>query len=382
MPAAGHVNPTLSLVEELLRRGHRVTYAVGPNMLDAVAATGAEVLRLPSEMPAMPPNPQFTPERMATMMQHLMDDARHTFPLLREHFREDMPDAVCYDVATMTGRMLAVELGVPEICLVPNFASNENFSLREAIMSDSTGFDPEMFAEFSRRMEEFSTEMGVPAEPPMSGPPAPLNLVFLPREFQLAAETFDDRFRFIGPMLGSRADQPWQPRDEHAPVLFISLGTAFNNRPEFYQRCMSAFGGTRWQVAMSVGQHVDLDDLGEIPANFDVRRSFPQPSVLRHASVFLSHTGMNSTMESLYYGVPLVAVPQMPEQAANAARAEELGLGRRLDADTVTAEQLRETVEAVAADEAMRARLREMSAALRDCGGAVAGADALEAHLG
>jgi len=45
--------------------------------------------------------------------------------------------------------------------------------------------------------------------------------------------------------------------------------------------------------------------------------------VLRHARAFLSHAGMNSTMEALHYGVPLVALPQMPEQAANADRVVE-----------------------------------------------------------
>ncbi|MDQ1624321.1 MAG: hypothetical protein QOH19_2739 [Actinomycetota bacterium] len=61
-------------------------------------------------------------------------------------------------------------------------------------------------------------------------------------------------------------------------------------------------------------------------------------SVLRHADVFLSHAGMNSTMEALCFGVPLVTFPLRPEQEATARRVEELGLGRRLAAEGIRTE--------------------------------------------
>ena len=88
-------------------------------------------------------------------------------------------------------------------------------------------------------------------------------------------------------------------------------------------------------------------DLGAVPANVDVRAWFPQPAVLRHAAAFVSHAGMGSTMEALYYGVPLVCVPQMVEQEVNAARVAELGLGVRLDPEGLTADDLRAAVDAV-----------------------------------
>ncbi|QIZ38187.1 macrolide family glycosyltransferase [Saccharopolyspora sp. ASAGF58] len=381
MPAAGHVNPTLPLVAELLRRGHRVSYAIGREMASTVQASGAEILELPTELPKIPPQDQPGPPPVAKLMQFFIDDIRASFPPLRQRFRADPPDAVCFDVMTSTGRMLAQDLDVPAIALVPSFAANENFSLRDVLDADNAGFPTEAFAEFGSRMQQVGAEFGVRAELPFGAPPAELNLVFLPREFQLRADTFDQRFRFIGPLLGERAETPWKPRDPHAPLLFISLGTAFNNRPEFYRMCFEAFGGSHWQIAMSTGQHIDQAQLGAIPANFDVRASFPQPAVLRHATAFLSHTGMNSTMESLHAGVPLVAVPQMPEQAANAARVEELGLGRRLKPETLTATDLRAAVDTIAADEQVRANLDRMREIIRGCGGRGGGADALETYL-
>ncbi|WP_246868334.1 hypothetical protein [Saccharopolyspora sp. ASAGF58] len=76
-----------------------------------------------------------------------------------------------------------------------------------------------------------------------------------------------------------------------------------------------------------------------------------------------------------------MALPQIAEQAANADRVDELGLGRRLDASTLTAHQLRTTVNYVAADEQVRANLGAMRQIVRDCGGAIAGADARPPRL-
>jgi MGT family glycosyltransferase len=216
----------------------------------------------------------------------------------------------------------------------------------------------------------------------MAGPPASLNVVFIPREFQPAADTFDERFRFVGPSPGRRESGPgWLPAADGRPVLFISLGTAFNERPEFFRMCLQAFGDGVWQVAMAVGDRVDAGTLGPLPANVEVRPYFPQLAVLRRAAVFVSHAGMNSTMEALYDAVPLVTVPQMPEQEANARRVEELGLGRRLDPLALTPERLRAAVDEVTADEGIRANLAAMRTSIRGAGGSVAAADAIEARL-
>jgi UDP:flavonoid glycosyltransferase YjiC (YdhE family) len=83
----------------------------------------------------------------------------------------------------------------------------------------------------------------------------------------------------------------------------------------------------------------------------------------------------------LYYGVPLVCVPQMLEQEANAGRVVELGLGVRLDAAGITAADLRTAVDAVTTDAAMRTALDRMRTAVRGAGGAEAAADAIEEHL-
>ncbi|QGK69982.1 hypothetical protein GIY23_11020 [Allosaccharopolyspora coralli] len=382
-PAHGHVNPTLPLVEELTRRGHRVSYATGAALIPTVEAAGATGVTLPMEPPpGRSAAGQISAEHFAEMMRKQLTDARTSLPTLLTQFTADLPDAVCADMLALAGRMLAESLDVPDVALLPSFAANERFSLHEQLLPTSFDFQHPALTEILGEMRRFTASYGLNQTQQMfPPPPASLNLVFIPERFQIAAETFDHRFRFLGPAFGSRRrSESWQPAEAESPLLYISLGTLFNDRPEFYRMCFEAFADSPWQVAISVGQSVAPSDLGEIPTNVEVRQYFPQLAVLERASVFLSHAGMNSTMESLYHGVPLVTVPQMPEQEANARRVEELGLGRRVP-DDVDAGVLRKFVDDVGADEHIRSSVAAMRDTVRAQGGAVAGADALETSL-
>ncbi|GAO08055.1 macrolide glycosyltransferase [Streptomyces lydicamycinicus] len=378
----GHVNPTLPLVEELVRRGHRVDYATGAEHSEAVTKAGARWVELKLQSPEiLTPPRQFGLEEIQVWMRGMFAEMCAQYPVLRDYCAAESPDAICYDGMNWPARVVAENLGLPAVRFIPNFASNEEFSLFEDVMSEAGDENP-VLAALVADCADFAAEHGVTLTPEsiLNGTEN-LNLVSIPREFQPAGDTFDESFHFIGPSLGSREHaEPWSPADPESPVLFISLGTVFNDRPEFYRTCIEAFRDGPYQVAMAIGD-LDRAALGDIPPTFDVRPYFPQPAVLRHADAFVSHAGMNSTMEALYYGVGLITIPQMPEQAANAGRAQELGLGVQLDPATLTAESLRTAVARVASDPAVRSNLDRMRTVVKDSGGAVRGADVIEEYL-
>ena len=90
---------------------------------------------------------------------------------------------------------------------------------------------------------------------------------------------------------------------------------------------------------MSVGEDTDIESLGKIPDNFIVKKHIDQISVLEISDVFITHCGMNSTSEGLYYGIPLILFPQTTEQKGVASRVKELGAGKFLgkinDSETI-----------------------------------------------
>lgn len=372
----GHITPTLPLVEELVRRGHRVDYATAAEHADAVSGAGARWVALPPMAPFRPPA-RIGPDAVAAWFRHFFAALSATYPVLRAHCVAERPDGICYDATNWPARLVAGQLGVPAVRLLPNLASNESFSVDEKLMAGLDADHPAMAA-LADDCARFSAEHGVhlDVEGTMEVVEA-LNLVFVPREFQPGGETFDERFRFIGPLLGGR--EPWSPREPGAPLLFVSLGTVLTGDAAFYRACAEAFADGTWQVAMVVA---DPGALGPLPATVEARPWFPQPSVLRHATAFITHAGMGSTMEALAEGVPLVAFPGTPEQVANAERVQELGLGEHVGEAAPTAAALREVVTRVAADPAVRAALDRMREAIRAAGGATRGADEVERHVG
>ena len=379
-PASGHVYPTLPLVQELTRRGHRVSYATSPAFGDMIAASGAELVALdwtPGQVAASKGG-QTTAE-LSEMLVRSVRSTRRVLPAVSQWLDRDRPDVICHDMMTVLGAITAHKLGIPEVATYPNFAGNDKFNLVEVLVPED--FDPAhpTFQEYLAEREKLAAEYGVPVDI-IAGmtSTAQLNLVFLPREFQIRGEVFGDEFRFIGPSFGIREADDWQ-RPAGKKVLFVALGTVVNDRADFFATVIKAFGGSDWHVAMAVGHQVDVAELGEIPANFEVRPFLPQPTVLKHADVFLSHTGMGSTMEALMRQVPIVSYPQIAEQSANGRRVQELGLGRLLDISRdVDPDELRRVVEDVAVDKEIRANLAAMAVHLRNAGGPAAGADAVE----
>jgi MGT family glycosyltransferase len=128
---------------------------------------------------------------------------------------------------------------------------------------------------------------------------------------------------------------------------------------------------------MSVGQRTDIAALGDIPANFIVRSFVPQLDILQHAALFISHAGMNSVHESLYYNVPMLLVPQQSEQNLVAWRAQQLGVGLKLDNRRVTPQRLREMAAHILKDAAFRQNATRLGESLRSAGSYQRAADAV-----
>jgi MGT family glycosyltransferase len=208
-----------------------------------------------------------------------------------------------------------------------------------------------------------------------------LTIVYGSRQFQPCASTFDERFLFIGPSSAPRGESaafPWE-RVNHRVLIYVSLGTLFNNDTAFYRNCYEAFRGEDYQVVLSSSMNVSPADLGQAPANFVVQAHVPQIEVLQRATVFVTHGGMNSVNESLSHGVPMLVIPQMGEQMIIGRRVEELGAGLYLEKTAVTADKLREGVRRLLTDHHFREQATRVRQSFQSAGGVARAADAIRA---
>jgi MGT family glycosyltransferase len=168
-------------------------------------------------------------------------------------------------------------------------------------------------------------------------------IVYTSPEFQPCSDTFSDRYVFVGPSIRPTNEVFEKTREK---MVYISMGTVNNDMIVFYKNCIDALKDSDYQVVLSVGSQVDIKQLeeyvikSESKAQFHVFPYVNQIAVLEKADAFITHCGMNSVSEALYFKVPLVMYPQTNEQKGVAFRVNELKAGLYLSGDSISEIQI------------------------------------------
>ncbi|KAJ8954689.1 hypothetical protein NQ318_011381 [Aromia moschata] len=86
----------------------------------------------------------------------------------------------------------------------------------------------------------------------------------------------------------------------------------------------------------------DEDTIPGKPDNVRLSKWFPQQDILAHRNtkLFITHSGLLSTIETVYFGVPILAIPVFSDQKLNAAFAVGNGIGLSLSISRLTEEKL------------------------------------------
>ncbi|MFJ8674336.1 macrolide family glycosyltransferase [Streptomyces sp. NPDC093589] len=390
-PMVSHVLPSLEIIRELVARGHRVTYANTDHAAALIEPTGAAFVRYTSTLPVATNN---WPQDPIAASSLFLDDAIAVLPQLRAVYDDDPADLYLYDVGAYAARALAESQGRDIVQLSPTFVgwegAQEEFNAAFAALPGVDVYR-ERFAAWLAECGAVTTDMDE-----FSGRPRRA-LAMIPRAMQPHADRVDDvAVTFVGPCIGGRKAQPapgqetgeetgqesWTRPAGAEKVLLVSLGSAFTRQPEFYRRCVAAFGELPgWHVVLQIGRYTDPAELGEVPPTVEVRSWVPQLEILEQADAFVTHAGMGGSSEGLFTGVPMIAVPQGAEQFLNADRLVELGVGRRIDTADATPAALRTALLELTSDPRVAARSAALRAAARGEGGAVRAADLIEERL-
>jgi MGT family glycosyltransferase len=360
-------------------RGHRVSYVVGSPLAGLVEPTGASVVAHPTIFPLG--EAAVWPDDPADAMRVFLDEAIAIHPRLTSAFDDDRPDLLLYDIGGLGAPVLGERYGVPAVQLSPTLVAWEGYDedmaeVMAPIKASPSGVD------YAATYTKWLASNGIEADAwEWLGHPARI-LSLIPRAMQPQADRVGPHVRFVGPCLDPArlADRSWTPPSSGRRVLLVSFGTAYNDQPDVYRACVEAFASD-WHVVMSIGKHVSPDAVGPLPDSVEVFESVPQLAVLAAASAFITHAGMGGATESLWFGVPTVAIPQAADQFGNAAQLESLGVGRHLPASSVTAASLRKAVDEVSSSPEVAKRLAELKAEIRRHGGIAAAADAVESYL-
>lgn len=377
IPAWGHTNPTVEVVRELVKRGHEVCYYSFRPFQDKLEEAGAKVVLCDEYLPPKPKNlDKKVGKDFAALIEMVVETTISLDEKVCRELKEWKPHVVVSDSVCFWGKLFAFKLGIPYICSCTTFAFNQNTAKRlkpklpemvrmivgmprineKMNLLRSKGYDVKDFISLIQNSSETNT------------------IVYTSREFQPMADDFvPEHYCFVGPSI---CTDRMEIEDFPFPTVYISLGTILHDRPDFYKKCIKAFGNKKYRVIMSVGESTDMTHLGVPPKNFTIAGKVNQIQVLQHADVFITHCGMNSVNEAIYYGVPCVLFPQHSEEYAVAVRMEELGLGVFLKKESVPA--LEKAVEEVLSTPAYQARVKKISESFWKSGGAKKAADAIE----
>jgi MGT family glycosyltransferase len=341
IPAHGHVNPSLPVITELVKRGEQVICVNTPEFRTAIESTGAQFCASPDmhEFEILMENA--SAGNFARNALAFVQIGEKITPFVREVIEREKPDYVIFDSLAGWAEFAARWFKLPSVAFFATFVLDMSapppMPLGEMI---GMGFKfLRVMPEYWRTTRRIRSSYGLPYNNGLINTlmnAAQLNLVFTSPEIQPNAKRFATSYKFVGASIQSRAGQHDFAFDQlqHHPLVYISLGTINNRNLAFYRECFAAFGEMSGQFILSAGKQMDLASLGTIPNNFIVRNFVPQLELLQRVDVFITHGGLNSVHEGLYYGVPLIVIPQQLEQGIVAQQVVKHGAGLALGTKT------------------------------------------------
>ncbi len=375
IPAHGHTNPTIEVVRELSCRGHEIWYYSFNDFKEKIEGAGAKFISCDKYLPELKPGDEKKIGKdFAALIEMIVDTTIALDEKVRSELKDFNPDCIVSDSLCSWGKLFAEKLNIAYVCSTTTFAFNkytakmmkQNFNEimrmilgmrrinKKIKLLRKNGYEVKNFISIIQNDNDTNT------------------IVYTSKEFQPMVKTFSDKYSFIGP---SVSNMKVEYEERRLKKVYISLGTVNNKNIKFYKNCIKALETYDVDVVMSVGKGTAIEELGNIPNNFEVKNTVEQIKVLQNVDVFITHCGMNSVNESLYYGVPMVLYPQQEEQGMVAKRVSDLGAGVFLKYNSP--EYIKEAVLKVMNNDNYKKNANKLAKSFKDAGGAKKAADSI-----
>jgi MGT family glycosyltransferase len=384
MPLTGHLNPMTALARKLQSRGHEIVF-FGPLDVGPYArAAGLDFVSFgEEELPAgscasvvAPAAKLHGPEATRWTIQGA---GRALFQVASQHLprviAETGVEALVLDTIHMYLEVVPMSLGIPYAhvwailnidfsgATLPSVVPGryeDTPKARTRNIEDLKTTDNAFFGIVQDLAEEYAERAGLKLD--WSHPAATVSrhaaaiVSQTPKEFDLPGIPWPSEFQYAGPFFDEAGREPipfsWEKLDGR-PLIYASLGTLVNGLDSIYKAILSAVGRMpEVQVVLAKGNNIELADLGPIPSNVIVVDKAPQLDLLKRSVLCITHAGLNTALESLAQGVPMIAIPIGYDQFGVAIRIAHHSVGEVLEIENLTAAGLHELIRKVLHDPA------------------------------
>ena len=379
VPLTGHLNPMTALARKLESRGHEVLFFGVPDVEPVIRAANLRFVPFCKKQ-----YPIGSTEKIYRSVAKLQGD-----DVLRQHLGgitpsllHDMPDclhqkleernvdAMVLDKGHSFMELVPISLGIPFVHIWNTLHIDTSGATPPCLFSWPYENTPEArarniegliqvggyFAPIVAAAKAYADRVGLAIDwsDPRATSSKLAEITQTPREFDFPGIPWPSTFHYAGPFHDGEGRQSisfrWE-RLEGRPLVYASLGTLVNGIERLYNTILDAVENLHSvQVVLSIGKNVNLSDLRSIPSNTIAVQSAPQIELLKRAALCITHAGMNTVLECLAQGVPMVALPITYDQPGIAARIAYHGVGEFLELDHLDSHALSDLVVKVLGD--------------------------------
>ena|SRR5215469_1721961 len=396
--APGHINPMTALARHVAMRNHEVVflYSSGARGLPFLPYEDDEFKAALNEV-----SKKQGEDALQFAMRHVMAQTETVMKSLPKIAQDNKIDALVIDNISFYAELAAIDLGIPYVHACG--AMHLDFS-GYAPLASAPWPHEETAAAFARNRDSVNRFLqivqnaneGVRARAEAAGLKvdwddlsatlSPLAYITqVPRAFDFDTSHWPSHFHHTGPFHDGKGrdpvDFPWGQLTGE-PLVYASMGTILNGRVDVFRTIVAALAKNPGvQLVLSVGDRTNPKDLGPVPKNAIVMQRTPQLEVLKQASVCITHSGLNTVLESLAQGVPQVAIPVTFDQPGVAARIAYHKTGVVTSLDKLTPEHLSDLLNQVLEDPSYRNNARRMQMAISEANGLSVAADLVDRTL-
>jgi zeaxanthin glucosyltransferase len=405
----GHYYPLTALGRRLQSRGHDVVYFQVADLESPIRAAGLRFRQIgehdfPLGSLRARDEEGGKLEGLAALRFGIRGMVMKSQMVLRDApaaIRDEGVDALLVDQIEQAGGTVAEYLGLPYVNVAVAVPVNLDVSVPPVTFPWSHHAGPwarlrnwmgNMASELSfsglvKTINEQRRAWGLSAIKGFNGlSSAQTQIAQLPAALELPGRRLPPGFHHTGPWTDSEGralvDFPWERIDPSRPLVYASMGTLQNRVLRTFRMIADACAGLDVQLVISLGGGQDPALLADLPGDPIVVGYAPQLQLIRQSALTISHGGLNTALESLLCGVPMVVLPVTYDQPGVGARIEWAGVGRSIPVGRLTLKRLRVAVRAVLDAPAYRMRAGLLRSSIEAADGLNRAADLIESAFG